>query len=59
MAKISITDLNSSESKSFLISLKTGKSSLIKTAIQRSLDARQITGGFREHTCGVRTCDRE
>ena len=46
MANIAITNLESNDAESLLISLETGDSALVKSAVKRALDARQITGGM-------------
>jgi hypothetical protein len=46
MANISISDLYSDESQSSLISLKETELGLLKTAVGRAIDARQVVGGI-------------
>lgn len=53
MANISVSDLNFSESESFLSSLGTEESSLIKGAIDCALLARRLSDGRRKH-CGIK-----
>ncbi len=46
MAKIFIANLHANDSEFSLISLQEGESGLIKTAVERALDARRIGGGI-------------
>jgi hypothetical protein len=45
MAEISITDLQSDDPKSSFIYLEVEELELIKTAVERAIDARQVVGG--------------
>ena len=51
MAKISIANLNANESKFSLVPL--GETELIKTAVERALDTRRISGGRLYSTRGM------
>jgi hypothetical protein len=51
MAKISIANLNANESKFSLVPL--GETELIKTAVERALDTRRISGGSLYSTRGM------
>lgn len=51
MAKISIANLNANESKFSLLPL--GETELIKTAVERALDTRRISGGRLYSTRGM------
>ena len=51
MAKISIANLNANESKFSLVPL--GETELIKTAVERAIDTRRISGGQVYFTRGM------